>query len=68
MNIDMNKFEEMLKKQGMRLGTEISISLKNGDNFAPTGCIVTKVDKENRLIYCRPIQKEIDGTWYNIEL
>ena len=34
MNIDMNKFEEMLKKQGMRLGTEISISLKNGDNFA----------------------------------
>lgn len=64
----MTQTEEMFNKLGMRLGAETAIPLKNGDNFAPTGCIVTRIDKDNGLMICRPVQKEINGTWYTIDL
>lgn len=68
MDIEMNNTEEMFSKLGMRLGAEMAIPLKDGDNFAPTGCIVTKLDKENGLLICRTVQKEINGTWYTVDL
>lgn len=64
----MTRTEEMFNKLGMRLGDEMAIPLKDGDNFAPTGFIVTRIDKDNGLMICQPVEKEINGTWCTVDL
>lgn len=65
----------MTEKPGIykvRLGDEIQSKLpENGQFEAPNGLVISKVDVSAGIVYCKPIQIEIDlndhRQWVNIQ-